>query len=235
MRGRTFKNSYIIADEMQNSTPNQMKIITTRIGDNSKMIITGDLNQSDLQGKNGLEDLIQKCEKCYSTMRKVEENRERKRNYASEHKLNPTKYFEAYIKSAGERNLQFEISLDIFTEFINKPCYYCKKYDTTEVVGIDRIDSFKGYTPDNIVASCKICNMMKQQLSMKEFAEHVEKIYESFVVNFLDITENTKEDSLPSYRIKPRDIVSLYSKKKLDTYIDICKEDNLELDIIFLG
>jgi len=60
MRGRTFKNSYIIADEMQNSTPNQMKMITTRIGDNSKMIITGDLNQSDLKEKNGLDDLITK-------------------------------------------------------------------------------------------------------------------------------------------------------------------------------
>ena len=60
MRGRTFKNSYIIADEMQNSTPNQMKMITTRIGDNSKMIITGDLKQSDLKEQNGLDDLIQK-------------------------------------------------------------------------------------------------------------------------------------------------------------------------------
>ena len=60
MRGRTFKNSYIIADEMQNSTPNQMKMITTRIGENSKMIITGDLNQSDLKDKNGLDDLITK-------------------------------------------------------------------------------------------------------------------------------------------------------------------------------
>jgi phosphate starvation-inducible PhoH-like protein len=62
MRGRTFKNSYIIADEMQNSTPNQMKMITTRIGENSKMIITGDLNQSDLKEKNGLDDLIKKYE-----------------------------------------------------------------------------------------------------------------------------------------------------------------------------
>lgn len=63
MRGRTFKNSYIIADEMQNSTPNQMKMITTRIGENSKMIITGDLNQSDLKEQNGLDDLIKKYEK----------------------------------------------------------------------------------------------------------------------------------------------------------------------------
>lgn len=63
MRGRTFKNSYIIADEMQNSTPNQMKMITTRIGDNSKMIITGDLKQSDLKEQNGLDDLIKKYKK----------------------------------------------------------------------------------------------------------------------------------------------------------------------------
>ena len=62
MRGRTFKNSFIIADEMQNSSPNQMKMLTTRIGINSKMIITGDLNQSDIPSKNGLKDLIERIE-----------------------------------------------------------------------------------------------------------------------------------------------------------------------------
>lgn len=60
MRGRTFKNSFIIADEMQNSSPNQMKMLTTRIGINSKMVITGDLNQSDIKTENGLYDLINK-------------------------------------------------------------------------------------------------------------------------------------------------------------------------------
>jgi phosphate starvation-inducible PhoH-like protein len=63
MRGRTFKNSFIIADEMQNSSPNQMKMLTTRIGVNSKMIITGDLNQSDIPNNNGLGDLIEKITK----------------------------------------------------------------------------------------------------------------------------------------------------------------------------
>jgi phosphate starvation-inducible PhoH-like protein len=62
MRGRTFKNSLIIADEMQNSTPNQMLMLLTRLGINSKIVITGDLNQSDLKGKNGLEDLIYKLD-----------------------------------------------------------------------------------------------------------------------------------------------------------------------------
>jgi len=47
MRGRTFKNSYIIADEMQNATDNQMKMLLTRLGNNSKMIVTGDLDQHD--------------------------------------------------------------------------------------------------------------------------------------------------------------------------------------------
>jgi len=59
MRGRSFKNSFIIADEMQNSTPAQMKMLLTRLGDNSKIAITGDLEQQDLLSKiNGLADLL---------------------------------------------------------------------------------------------------------------------------------------------------------------------------------
>lgn len=63
MRGRTFKNSFIIADEMQNSSPNQMKMLLTRIGENSRMVITGDLTQSDKFEDNGLKDFIEKIEK----------------------------------------------------------------------------------------------------------------------------------------------------------------------------
>jgi len=61
MRGRTFKDAFIIADEMQNSTPNQMLMLTTRLGENSKMAITGDLKQSD-KGleNNGLSDFMRK-------------------------------------------------------------------------------------------------------------------------------------------------------------------------------
>jgi phosphate starvation-inducible PhoH-like protein len=69
MRGRTFKNAYIIADEMQNATPNQMKMLLTRLGEGSKMIVTGDLNQADRLDDNGLIDFIrhingQKALKC---------------------------------------------------------------------------------------------------------------------------------------------------------------------------
>ena len=54
MRGRTFKNTWIVADEMQNSTISQMKMLLTRIGDNSRMVVTGDLNQADRPRENGL-------------------------------------------------------------------------------------------------------------------------------------------------------------------------------------
>ena len=60
MRGRTFNDSFIIADEMQNSTPNQMKMLLTRLGGNSKMIVMGDLKQSDLGAKNGLSDIVKR-------------------------------------------------------------------------------------------------------------------------------------------------------------------------------
>lgn len=54
MRGRTFKNSFIIADEVQNTTPSQMKMLLTRIGEGSRMVVTGDLQQADRPNENGL-------------------------------------------------------------------------------------------------------------------------------------------------------------------------------------
>ena len=56
MRGRTFKNAYIVADEMQNATVNQMKMLLTRLGEGSKMVVTGDLAQADRLSDNGLID-----------------------------------------------------------------------------------------------------------------------------------------------------------------------------------
>jgi len=61
MRGRTFKNAWIVADEMQNSTISQMKMLLTRLGENSRIVITGDLEQHDRAGEiNGMEDFLGK-------------------------------------------------------------------------------------------------------------------------------------------------------------------------------
>ena len=58
MRGRTFKNSVVIADEMQNATPSQMKMLLTRLGHNSKMVVTGDLQQADRPSNNGMLEFL---------------------------------------------------------------------------------------------------------------------------------------------------------------------------------
>ena len=69
MRGRTFKNTCIIADEMQNSTISQTKMLLTRIGENSKLILTGDLEQVDLvltTNTNGLDDFLNRIKGRHS-------------------------------------------------------------------------------------------------------------------------------------------------------------------------
>lgn len=68
MRGRTFKDSWIIADEMQNATPSQMKMLLTRLGQGSKMVVTGDTRQADRSDSdNGLLDfqsLVNQYKNC---------------------------------------------------------------------------------------------------------------------------------------------------------------------------
>jgi phosphate starvation-inducible PhoH-like protein len=60
MRGRTLNNAFILLDEAQNTTPMQMKMFLTRMGPESKMIVTGDVSQIDLPSnqKSGLKEAV---------------------------------------------------------------------------------------------------------------------------------------------------------------------------------
>ena len=58
LRGVTFDNAWVLVDESQNITPKQMQMLLTRIGENTKMILSGDIEQSDIKGKSGLEDAL---------------------------------------------------------------------------------------------------------------------------------------------------------------------------------
>jgi len=71
MRGRNFSNSYIIADECQLTTPSQMKMLLTRIGEGSKLVITGDLDQADRGADNGLKDFLDRIEAKQSSRIKI--------------------------------------------------------------------------------------------------------------------------------------------------------------------
>ena len=68
MRGRNLKDAFVICDEMQNASINQMKMVLTRLASNSKMVITGDLNQTDKQfiHSNGLLDFIERLKESNS-------------------------------------------------------------------------------------------------------------------------------------------------------------------------
>jgi phosphate starvation-inducible PhoH-like protein len=99
MRGRTFKDAFIIADEMQNSTPNQMLMVTTRLGQDSKMVITGDLNQSDRGlSNNGLLDLMYKLRRFSSVFEKeVDSENPETNNEETEYMNNTNKKNRPYL------------------------------------------------------------------------------------------------------------------------------------------
>ena len=95
--------------------------------------------------------------------------------------------YNSYKKSAKVRGYSFELDEENFKEIITKNCYYCgdgKRQHYTreslngnfEYTGIDRLDSNKGYTLDNVVPCCSICNRMKSNLSKEEFLNHIFKI-----------------------------------------------------------
>jgi phosphate starvation-inducible PhoH-like protein len=63
MRGRTFHNSFVILDEAQNTTPSEMKMFLTRIGDESQVVINGDIKQSDLKSDSGLLTILKMIQK----------------------------------------------------------------------------------------------------------------------------------------------------------------------------
>jgi len=72
MRGRTFDNAWIIGDEMQNSTPSQMKMLLTRIGEGSKLVVAGDIQQHDRGFEdNGLADLVNRSNPASLSIRHI--------------------------------------------------------------------------------------------------------------------------------------------------------------------
>jgi len=61
-RGNTYTDSFVICDESQNTTPNQLKMLLTRVGERSKMVVVGDTNQQDSTGASGLADFLARYE-----------------------------------------------------------------------------------------------------------------------------------------------------------------------------
>lgn len=118
----------------------------------------------------------------------AKEFQKRKRKSNEEVSLNY--HYSIYQRGAESRNLDFNISKEEFNSLVKQNCYYCSSEPKPIMRsrgrkaignGLDRIDSSKGYLKDNVVPCCKMCNIMKWNLSKSEFKNQIERIYLTFV------------------------------------------------------
>jgi len=97
-----------------------------------------------------------------------------------------------YKNHARERNLKYELTEKQFTEITKRNCFYCGAKPSNRIAprsnneeyiynGIDRLDSNKSYTIDNVVTCCKFCNAAKRDLSLPEFKAWIEKVYRNML------------------------------------------------------
>lgn len=100
-----------------------------------------------------------------------------KREYQNIWYKGPKGVYKVYRRNAKNRGLDFNFSFGEFIELWEAPCHYCGGSPRT---GIDRVDSKKGYSKENVVPCCRICNWMKSNLSQKEFMEHCRRIVAFF-------------------------------------------------------
>ena len=89
-----------------------------------------------------------------------------------------------YKYSAKERGFDFSLSRETFEKLTTSNCVYCgidpcqfqTRFSDFKYNGIDRVDNTLGYTEDNCVTCCKICNRMKDTLTVEDFREHIKTI-----------------------------------------------------------
>ncbi len=97
------------------------------------------------------------------------------KTYNSRYKNTIIGRYARYKRSAREREVEFSISLGFFRLLIGEACVYCS---TKPAMGVDRIDSSKGYVEENSTPCCRTCNQMKLDHTRDFFLSHVRKIVE---------------------------------------------------------
>lgn len=111
----------------------------------------------------------------------------RPHRHKPEHLSAKKEIYKNYKHAAKRRGYSFDLDLESFVSFIEKECKYCgslgsnisplKAHKDYKFNGVDRVDNTKGYTKDNCVTACKICNNSKASLTLEEWDEWIENIY----------------------------------------------------------
>jgi hypothetical protein len=102
------------------------------------------------------------CKHCNENQAKLDSKRkDKERNYKQEYLKNITRYYKQYINGAIDRGYVMELQFEEFKEIVKQKCYYCDYIKDGETNGIDRVDNSKGYSKENCVACCEICNRIK--------------------------------------------------------------------------
>ena len=135
----------------------------------------------DRSSKDGHNHRCRDCTKKFDKMPNIIASR-RKSYLSHEHCKEYGKKYGKSLKgrfyrikqSAKQRKLEFTLTIDFFEKNWNKKCFYCG--ETLDTVAFDRVDNGKGYTEDNVVVCCEVCNWMKLDLSQKCFVEHCKQI-----------------------------------------------------------
>lgn len=109
--------------------------------------------------------------------------------------------FAQYRDQARKKDRKFEIDINIFKELTSSNCTYCgsppvsiitirnnknkiiQKYSSYKYNGLDRIDSSKGYSLENVTTCCKWCNIAKRDRSVEDFLNHIENIFNFSIRN----------------------------------------------------
>ena len=193
-----------------------------RVNDEEACLGCGKAIQSYIMGSNGMP--VKRCQTCYDKLRLPEETRERTRNLSEEKYANIPRNYDKCKRDAIKRNLEFMLTLEEYTTLISGACTYCEHYTENEAIGVDRVNSSFGYVSTNVVPCCSICNIMKSNLPLDVFKEHITKIYNNLQKK--QITQTHIAIPLPSSFIKPAKIAEFYTSKRMPEFVELCKKDS---------
>lgn len=126
------------------------------------------------------------CKPCYKLEPdQVVKRREYEKDYHRRKNIPGTRHFrnKRYDQSraaALARGLEWGLNKDTYYSLVDDAlCDYCAGSLPERQGGLDRVDSSRGYTPDNVVPCCKTCNSAKSSLSLEEFRAWVRRVYQN--------------------------------------------------------